>query len=420
MADYKKKPGSKIAFELTVSEDAFKKAQKGTVENFKKNVEIKGFRKGHAPENAVVSAMGMERLMMDSLNTVVDREYRKFLQEHNILPISQPTLDVGDMGKMPVKVSVEVEIFPEVTLGDYQKIKTEKVSVAVKADEVTDVIETIMADMNLGVPVTRGAKKKDQVVVSFAGKDKEGNVLPRTEGKETPFRLGFGHFLEDLEKGIEGMKPGEEKTKIPVKFPKDYHAPDMAGKTVYFDVTVHEVKEINGSKVDEDTVEKVTGKKKSVEEFRKEIENLIIGNKTNAERQKLTDKYKEDLAKYVKVDLPESWIAREVEMRMKGVKESPQYAASPEKFWKAIKKDEKALEKEFQADAEKGLKIFLGLSELVKKENIELNKDEMEIVHQRVHQKIPGNDHSSHDHAMAMERESLNFKIDKFLTTLFS
>ena len=54
-----------------------------------------------------------------------------------------------------------------------------------------------MADMKIGVPVKRAAKKKDQVVVSFAGKDKDGKVLPNTEGKETPFRLGFGHFLVD-------------------------------------------------------------------------------------------------------------------------------------------------------------------------------------------------------------------------------
>ena len=45
--------------------------------------------------------------------------------------------------------------------------------------------------------------------------------------------LGQGQMLPDFEKGLKGIKAGDEKT-IKVKFPKDYHAEDLAGKTAEF------------------------------------------------------------------------------------------------------------------------------------------------------------------------------------------
>jgi trigger factor len=54
--------------------------------------------------------------------------------------------------------------------------------------------------------------------------------------------VGSNQLLPDLEIGLVGLSPDEEKT-IPVSFPEDYHAEDMRGKKVDFAVKVKEVKE---------------------------------------------------------------------------------------------------------------------------------------------------------------------------------
>ncbi len=41
--------------------------------------------------------------------------------------------------------------------------------------------------------------------------------------------LGEGQMLPDFEKGLKGIKAGDEKT-FKVKFPKDYHADELAGQ----------------------------------------------------------------------------------------------------------------------------------------------------------------------------------------------
>ena len=42
--------------------------------------------------------------------------------------------------------------------------------------------------------------------------------------------------LEEISEGMEGMKPGEQRT-ISVTFPEEYHAKDLAGKAATFDIT---------------------------------------------------------------------------------------------------------------------------------------------------------------------------------------
>jgi FKBP-type peptidyl-prolyl cis-trans isomerase (trigger factor) len=47
-------------------------------------------------------------------------------------------------------------------------------------------------------------------------------------------------MLPDFEKAVEGAKAGESKT-FDLTFPADYHAKDLAGQTVQFEITVKQV-----------------------------------------------------------------------------------------------------------------------------------------------------------------------------------
>jgi trigger factor len=408
MTAFKKLSGSRLSFTLTIPEEAIKKSHKKTIDQFRKHVAVKGFRKGHAPEEVVISSVGLERISFDAMNRAVDEAYQQFIATHKLRPIQVPKVDVKDFKKKPLEVEVEVEVYPEIELGDYKKIKIEKLKVEVTDQEVEDVLETLMTDAKLGKEVKREAKKKDLVTVDFAGKDKKGDIIPNTEGKNHPFRLGFNHFLEDLEKGIEGMKIGEEK-EVKVKFPKDYHGKDLAGNTIPFTVKLHKVEEISAKNITDADVAKITGENQSVKEFKEQIKTIITGNKTKTERKKKQEEYSEKFLKYVKADLPESWVIGEVESRLENLKSSPQYQHDPENFWKAVGKTEEALKKEFHSQAEQDLKVFLGLNLLVEQEKVELGKEEIMKISQRL-KKMNHEEAERH-----LEKAMIDAKIDKFL-----
>ena len=410
MADYKAISGSRVEFQLEISEEAIKKSHKMALDSFRKNIAVKGFRKGHAPDEVVMQSIGLERISYEAMNRAIDMEYRNFLTQNNISPVSQPQVDVKDWEKKPLQVKCVVEVYPTVKLGDFKSIKTAPIKVEVKAEELDEVIATIMSDAQLGTKVDRAAKKGDIVVIDFLGRAKDGSVLPRTDGKEQRVRLGMGHFLEDLEKGIIGMKAGEEKKDIKVKFPKDYHASDIAGKTVPFEVKLHAVEEIKIQDFDESMIEKVTGQKKTLKQFREDLKNMIEANKTQAEKKKQIETYQEKLVKMTKCELPESWIEGEIRARLDRIKQSPQFQHDPEAFWKQMGKKEEDLKKEFRTSAEESLKSYLALVEAVKQSDVTLTPEEQkEAEHEASH----APEHVSKE--QALEKTLLSRKIDKFL-----
>ena len=418
MANYKKLPHSQIEFSLEISKKDLEKAQKNVIQKFKQNVEIKGFRKGHAPDEKVIAQVGLEAILNESFSRAIDKKYREFIIENKLSPISQPQIEVNNK-KDPIEVKVKVEVYPEVEIGDYKKLKIEVPKVKVTEKEIDEVIETILSDMKLGKEVKRPAKKKDLVEIDFRGKDENGKTIPNTDAQNHKLRIGLGFMLEDLEKGIEGMKAGEEKKDIKVKFPKNYHAKNMAGKTIPFDVKVHKVEEISAKNINEEVIEKVTGKKKSVKEFRQDIENLITDNKTKSEKEKKAREFDQKLAKIVKVDLPQSWLEAEINAQLARLKQSPQYQHDPEAFWKAVGKTEEELKKDFAKSGEVSLKTYLGLAKILEAENIELNKDEKAELEKRVeHQLTHLKDNSPQTRARLTAQMEQNMKIDKYIASI--
>lgn len=418
MANYKKLPHSKIEFSLEIKKDDLAKSQKSVIQKFKKNVEVKGFRKGHAPDDMVIASVGMNAIVSEAFSYAIDSKYREFITDNKLSPISQPEVDVNDK-KDPIKVGIKVEVYPEIKIGDYKKLNIKLDKVDVKESEIDDVVETILSDMKLGKEVKRAAKAKDLVEIDFRGKDDKGETIPNTDAKNNKLRIGMGFMLEDLEKGIEGMKAGDEKKDIKVKFPKSYHAKNMAGKTILFDVKLHKVEEISAKNVNEEIIEKVTGKKKSIADFRKDLKELIIGNKSKSDKEQKSREFDQKLAKIVEVDLPKSWITAEVNAQMMRMKQSPQFQHDPESFWKKIGKTEEQLKKDFEKSGEVSLKTYLGLAKILEAEKIELNKDEMETVKQRTeHQLSHQAEKTPQMEQRIMQQTIQGMKIDKYISSI--
>ena len=71
--------------------------------------------------------------------------------------------------------------------------------------------------------------------IDFEGTLK-GEAFEGGAAEDFEFVIGEGQMLEDFEKGVKGLKAGDEKS-FKVKFPKDYHATELAGQKANFAVT---------------------------------------------------------------------------------------------------------------------------------------------------------------------------------------
>lgn len=203
-----------------------------------RTAKIKGFRPGKVPAKVVRQRYG-KQVREEVLSEVLQKSYTQAVTQEKLNPAGGPKIETEDDNGKTFAFTATFEIMPEVNLKDLEKIKIEKPDVTIGDEDVDDMLTNLRKQKASWEEVDRKSTDGDRVVIDFVGKLK-GEVFPGGEGKEYPVVLGAGQMLPDFEKGLMGVKAGEETT-FKVKFPKEYHAEDIAGKKADFEINVHRV-----------------------------------------------------------------------------------------------------------------------------------------------------------------------------------
>ncbi|MBR5662625.1 MAG: trigger factor [Bacilli bacterium] len=288
----------------TCLDKAFKKKNKDT--------KIDGFRKGQAPKDMFIKKFGIESLYMEAVDFAIDAAYKKALDDAKVIPVIEPKLDVKNIDEKSVTFMFTIITKPEVKLGEYKKlgIKKEKAK-ATKAeiDAEVEALRTQCAEI-----VVKGEKEKvaekDTAVIDFEG-FVDGKPLEGGKGENFPLEIGSHSFIPGFEEGLVGMKSGETK-ELNLEFPKDY-VKDLAGKKVKFNVTVHEIKTRKLPELGEEFYKDLGYEDmKTEEEFRKEVENVLVERKQRELDDKFLDECLEKAANNMKVDINDEIIDDEI------------------------------------------------------------------------------------------------------------
>lgn len=203
-----------------------------------RTAKIKGFRPGKVPAKVVRQRYG-KQVREEVLSEVLQKSYTEAVVQEKLNPAGGPSIETeADNGKT-FAFTATFEIMPEVELKDLAKIKVDLPDVQIKDADVDDMLTNLRKQKATWEAVDRKSKDGDRVVIDFAGTLK-GEAFPGGEGAEVPVVLGAGQMLPDFESGLVGVKAGEEKS-FKVKFPKDYHAEDLAGKKADFAINVHRI-----------------------------------------------------------------------------------------------------------------------------------------------------------------------------------
>ena len=254
-----------------------------------KNVKIKGFRPGKVPAKVVKQRYGAQ-IRQEVLSDLLQQSYSDAVQQEKLNPAGGPKIETesGGDGK-PFAYVATFEVMPEVKLEGLDKIKVEKPDVEIADSDLDDMIENLRKQKATWTEVDRASAKGDRIVVDFEGRLK-GEPIEGGQGKEVPVILGQGQMLGDFEKGLTGVKAGDEKT-FKVKFPKDYHAEDLQGQKVEFTIHAHRVEEETLPPVDDSLAEMFSVKEGGIERFRKDV----LDNMRHEADQKVKSRVREQL-----------------------------------------------------------------------------------------------------------------------------
>jgi len=353
-----------------------KKAEKQVLDDLAKTIKVDGFREGKVPENVIRERVEDAYIKIYTLEKAIPLAANEIISAQKLRIVGEPKINFESME--PMKVIIDFDVFPEIELGDYKKITVKKDKKKASDKEVIAAIEHVQKNMTDYKDVDRAAKMDDRAEIDFDGFTADGVPLDNASSKNHPVILGSNMLIPGFEENVVGMKKDEEK-EFEVTFPKDYHAKHLADKKVKFKVKLNKVAEANSPKIDEKFVEKVTGKKLSIDDWKKEVKEQLQKEHDMAHSKEVEEAYYDKLIAVVKAEIPQALIEEEKKAILDEVKQQILYRGlSYEKYLEATGKTEEQLLESYDKQADDRIKLRLALQEISQKEGVTVSDVEIE------------------------------------------
>jgi trigger factor len=369
---------TKVELTITADPQMLAATKDHVLGDLAKDVNMAGFRKGHAPKALIEKNVDQATLQSRFLDHAINELYFQAATEQKLRPVAQPEVNVTKFVPFDtLEFKAEVEVVGTITLPDYKKIKMTKEVEKTTAKDVDAVIADLRRRDGEKVDVERAAKDGDEVVIDFTGVDaKTKEAIDGAAGTDYPLVIGSGSFIPGFEPELIGLKEGEEKT-FDITFPADYGAESLQNKKVTFTVTVRKVREIKQPELNDAFAEKV-GPFKTVAELKDDIRKQLEVEKDNQAQRKLENDLLAEIAEKAKADIPKVLVDEEIDRMEQEEKRNLMYRGQT---WEEhLKSEGKTAEKhheDLRESAEVRVKTGLVLGEVAEAEKITVEDDEL-------------------------------------------
>lgn len=368
---------TRVIVTVTLGSDELKSAEQVALVRLSKNVKVPGFRKGRVPAAMVAKHVDPNALADEIINVAINKSVADAYVEHKLMPLDRPEVEIkkfvpGDT----LEFTAESDILPEITLGDYKKLKAKKPEVKVEKSDIDDVLTRIKQQFATKTEVTRKAELGDEATIDFVGK-KDGEAFAGGSGTDYPLGLGSNSFIPGFEDAIVGHAVGEEFD-VPLTFPKEYGSKELAGQKVVFSVKLKKLQESAEPEENDELAAKI-GDFTSMEDVRNDIKAELTAQKDREAMDDMRDDLIQQLVDKSKVTAPKILIDDQIKSIKQDMLQNLMYGGSTMDQYIESKgytdlADWEA--KEATPLAEKRVRASLVLNQLAKELNIDVT-DEM-------------------------------------------
>ncbi len=373
-----KKENNKVTFNIEVEFDKFEEnLQKAYLKNRGK-FSLPGFRKGKVPRKILEMNYGEDLFYEDAINLILPEEYDLAITELGLEPVDTPEVDVDEIQKdKPVMIKFQVDVKPEIKLGDYKNIELEKVEYNV-TDEIIDNELKRVQDTNgrLVDAADREVQDGDHLKIDYEG-SVDGVLFPGGSAEGQNLEIGSNTFIPGFEEQLIGKKIGEE-VEVKVTFPEDYQEESLMGKEASFKVTIHEIKEKELPELDDEFAKDVS-EFDTLDEYKASIKENLEENFKRREKIELENRVIDEVVSMSELDVPEAIINTQLEtevgefdhqLRSQGI-ELEQYLSMTGSTMEEIKEQLRPM-------ALKRATADLVLEAIAKEENIEVTEEDID------------------------------------------
>lgn len=348
--------------------------------DLKDKVRLNGFRPGKVPVAHLkkvygksVAAETVEQVIRDTNAGIFsERGFRLATEPKVTMPTEEKEIDDILSGKSDLNYSVAIEVVPPIELADFKTFNVERPVADVTDADIDEALKRVAEQSRPyeARPESAAAEKGDRVTVAFKG-EINGEAFEGGEGSDIPVVIGSGTFIPGFEDQLIGIKAGETR-KVKASFPKNYTVPNLAGQDAEFETTAKIVEAPLEPKIDDEFAKSLG--MESLDKLKEAMRERLVMEFAGASRQRLKRTLLDKLDEAHKFGAPPSLVEEEFRLMWNSIEAEMN---STGKTFADEKTTEDEAKAEYQAIADRRVRLGLVLSEIGERNKITVTDDEL-------------------------------------------
>ncbi len=284
------------------------------VREIRRHVQLPGFRKGKVPVG-VVSKRFADEIRKEVLENLLPEWWEKAREEEGLDPLLPP--DVSDVGEpiqgQPLTFTADVEVRPEIELGDLDGYELPEVDVEPSEDEIRESLDDLRRRVADWTETDRPAARGDRVIADIEEIRPAGAEGPEGADEDqepqtdtVTVELGDEKVWEELTVALTGLKAGQS-----AKFSRRMQGEGGQPVERHFEAETVRVEERELPPLDDDFAEKIGFD--SLEELRDEVTANLERQKEQKRSQERETALLDQLRERHPMELPKGVVDHEIE-----------------------------------------------------------------------------------------------------------
>jgi trigger factor len=362
---------------ITIDAETFENAVEQEYQRQKKNIQIKGFRKGKVSRKLAEREFGEGAFYEGAVNALIGPEVDAAVRETGLNLVDRPNIEVTTLDKNDgVEFKAICITKPEIEISDYKGIKAAKVVQEITDEDIDKQIEMIRKKNARIVSVDdRAAQLDDEVIIDFEGFFGD-EAFEGGKGEDHPLRLGSGQFIPGFEDQIVGHNIGDEFDVV-VTFPEDYQMTEYAGKEATFKTKLKAISYEELPEINDDLIKDAT-EFDSVEEYKKDIREKLEEAAVNQAEASFENSIMNALIEKVNSPIPNCMFEQRIDALMRSFDQQlRQQGMDMNLYFQYTGMDADSFRETYRERAESEVKLRLALEKIAELENIEASEEEI-------------------------------------------
>ena len=353
----------------------------GRLDELRKTVTMKGFRRGKVPLS-IVRRQYQPRVLGEVLQQTIETSWREAVEERELRPAMQPEIEITsyDEGK-DLEFTMGMEILPNIEFGDFSELAVTRLKAEVSDESVEDALGRLAEAEKRFEPVgePRPAREGDEILVDIAV-EVDGKPAPERSGTDVPLELDAEALMPEMTEQLVGAEAGEEREVTitpPAPTPEvEDGAGDQAGAAdaaTIFKITVKEVRERLPVTVDEAFAERRGAK--DLDELRGVVRDQIQSEYEQVSQARLKRSLLDVLDERYKFDVPPGMVEREFDAVWQQIENDAKRTET--EIATLLDQTEEEAREEFRQIAERRVRLGLLIAEIGGANDITVEQEDL-------------------------------------------